>query len=65
MSIIDHDYLPLATKLNIATITSAIKKTDLIYLSKIVNNLIDSESILSKLLFRMPQRSLRSLNYFF
>lgn len=65
MSIIDHDYLPIATKLDIATINSAIKKTDLIYLSKIVNNFIDSESILSKLLFRVPQRRLRSLSYVF
>ena len=65
MSFTDHDYTGVAVKLDISTITSALKRIDLIYLSKIVNNFIDCESILSKLLLHVPQRNLRSVGYVF
>ena len=61
---LDHNYAAISQFLNIPTLKSLRKLTDIIFLIKLCNHHLDSPDLLNELNFRVPIRMTRSITTF-
>lgn len=62
--IVNGNYKPILEKFSILTLTRRRAVSDLIMIYKLVNGLVDSPTLTSKLIFNLPIRGLRLQNLF-
>lgn len=60
MSYTDHDYEPVARYLKVPTIQSVFETQQIIFIYKLVNGMMDSSTILSKISIYVPNIKLRN-----
>ena len=59
-----HDYAPVLAKLNIETLSTRRKNTNLVFLSKLLSGEVDAPDMLGRVNFNVPGANLRNFSPF-